>query len=153
MKTLADKIRLLRYAMGESQETFAGECELNTKTISQIECENTDPKLSTLHKIARHTNCEIADLLRNDAPATWSYRIREDEIADESGRTRMGYGVEVVEVNQYGVAGKVIRSFPDLSDNRRSMQRFAALCQVSDLYPDQLPEVIDNLLAELGTAR
>lgn len=59
---LAKRVRALRDAYGESQEVFAEHVGITTKLLSLIENGQTDPKLSTLQKIAAYTNLTVTDL-------------------------------------------------------------------------------------------
>ena len=60
---LAKKVKRLRRNMRESQIDFAGNCDISVETLSLIERERTDPKLSTIQKIAAYANCSVSKLL------------------------------------------------------------------------------------------
>ena len=55
------KIRKLRH---QSQIDFAAECGISTETLSLLERQKGDPKLSTIQKIALYIDCDPADLIR-----------------------------------------------------------------------------------------
>ena len=47
-----------------NQEEFAARCGISKETLSLIERENTDPRLSTIQKIVSFLNDTVSDLLR-----------------------------------------------------------------------------------------
>ena len=63
-EALSANIKQLRKTIHQSQIEFAAECGISTETLSLIERQKADPKLSTLQKIAAYTNCEVSDLLK-----------------------------------------------------------------------------------------
>lgn len=65
---LAKKLKKIRQEMNESQIDFAAHCDLCPEILSKIENERTDPKISTLQKIAAYTDRTVSDLLRKDEP-------------------------------------------------------------------------------------
>ena len=60
---LAKNVRKIRKEMKLSQLEFALECGISIDIVSQIEREKTNPRLSTLQKIAAYTGQRVADLL------------------------------------------------------------------------------------------
>ena len=60
---LSRNVRKIRKEMKLSQLEFALECDVSLDIISQIERERTNPRLSTLQKIAAYTGKRVADLL------------------------------------------------------------------------------------------
>ena len=60
---LAKHIRKVRKEMKLSQLEFSLECGISIDIISQIERQKTNPRLSTLQKIAAYTGQRVADLL------------------------------------------------------------------------------------------
>lgn len=60
---LAKNVRKIRKEMKLSQLAFALECGISLDIVSQIEREKTNPRLSTLQKIAAYTGQRVADLL------------------------------------------------------------------------------------------
>lgn len=61
-KILAENLKKIRKDMKKSQMEFAAECGISTEILSLIEREKTDPKLSTLKKIAAYTDHTVAEL-------------------------------------------------------------------------------------------
>ncbi len=60
---LSRNVRKIRKEMKLSQLEFALECGISLDIVSQIEREKTNPRLSTLQKIAAYTGQRVADLL------------------------------------------------------------------------------------------
>lgn len=65
---VADRIRKLRRKLKINQADFAYNCGLSTETISLIEREETDIKLSTLQKIASYTGLSVSELVDTTTP-------------------------------------------------------------------------------------
>ena len=65
---LADRLRKIRRKLKENQAEFAAKCDISTDTLSLIEREQTDVKLSTLQKIASYTGLSVSDLLDTTTP-------------------------------------------------------------------------------------
>ena len=63
---LADRIRKYRDAQEKNQFDMASEMGLSTEEISLLERGKTDPKLSTLQKIAAHMGITVSELLKID---------------------------------------------------------------------------------------
>ncbi len=64
VKALAEKSKQIRKEMKESQMEFAYHCGICTETLSLIEREMADPRLSTVQKIAAYSNRTVAELLQ-----------------------------------------------------------------------------------------
>lgn len=62
-EALALNVKRIRKEMKLSQLEFALECGLSMEIISMIECQKTDPKLSTIQKIAAFTGQTPSELL------------------------------------------------------------------------------------------
>ena len=62
-EALALNVKRIRKEMKLSQLEFALECGLSMEIISMIECQKTDPKLSTIQKIAAFTGYTPSELL------------------------------------------------------------------------------------------
>lgn len=62
-QALAQRIKKIRKQMKETQFDFADHCGINVDTLSQIENEKTDVRLSTAQKIAAYTNLTVSQLL------------------------------------------------------------------------------------------
>ena len=60
---LAKNVRRIRTQMKMSQLKFAMECDISLDILSMIEREQTNPRLSTLQKIAAYTGKTVAELL------------------------------------------------------------------------------------------
>lgn len=65
-KILAENLKKIRKNMKKSQMEFAAECGISTEILSLIEREKTDPKLSTIQKIAAYTDYTVAELVTKD---------------------------------------------------------------------------------------
>ena len=60
---LSKNVKRLRTQMKMSQLRFAMECDISLDILSLIEREKTNPRLSTLQKIAAYTGKTVAELL------------------------------------------------------------------------------------------
>ncbi len=65
---VADRLRKIRRKLKENQADFAANCDISTDTLSLIEREQTDIKLSTLQKIAAYTGLTVSELLDTTTP-------------------------------------------------------------------------------------
>lgn len=65
---VADRIIILRRRLKENQADFAANCGVSTETISLIERQKTDIKLSTMQKIAAYTGLTVSELLDTTTP-------------------------------------------------------------------------------------
>ncbi len=63
LKNIADNIRLLRTKHRISQELLAEKIQMSNQQISSIENELSEPKLSTIIKIAEVFNVTVNDLI------------------------------------------------------------------------------------------
>ena len=63
---LARKIKTIRADMQESQMDFAAHCGISTEALSLLERERSDPKLSTIQKVAAYADYTVSDLLRTE---------------------------------------------------------------------------------------
>ena len=61
---LSENIKLLRKQMQLSQMEFAASCGISTEILSLLEREQTDPKLSTIQKVAAYVGCDAYELIR-----------------------------------------------------------------------------------------
>ena len=61
-EALAKRVKELRKAMNENQIEFAEHCGLNVATLSRIECEKDDVRLSTAQKIAAYSGLTVSQL-------------------------------------------------------------------------------------------
>ena len=55
--------RIRKKVLNFSQEEFAAYCGISTETLSILECQKGDPRLSTIQKIAAYLDCEVVELL------------------------------------------------------------------------------------------
>ena len=62
-RILAQKSKEIRREMHERQMEFAYHCGICTETLSLIEREKADPRLSTVQKIAAYANKTVSELL------------------------------------------------------------------------------------------
>lgn len=60
---LAKNLKVIRKKMKKSQIDFAAECGISKEILSLMERQKTDPKLSTIQKVAAYTDCSVAELL------------------------------------------------------------------------------------------
>ena len=65
---LSDRLRKIRRKLKQNQADFAAHCDISTDTLSLIEREQTDVKLSTLQKIASYTGLTVSELLDLNTP-------------------------------------------------------------------------------------
>lgn len=63
---LARNIKAMRKRMRESQIEFAAHCGISTEALSLLEREQSDPKLSTMQKVAAYTDRTVSDLLNTE---------------------------------------------------------------------------------------
>lgn len=61
-EALAKRVKAIRKAMDENQLEFADHCGLNVETLSRIECQKDDVRLSTAQKIAAYTGLTVSQL-------------------------------------------------------------------------------------------
>ena len=66
LEALARNLKLIRKVKKMNQENFAFECGISIETLSLLECEKVDPKLSTIQKIAAYVGCETPELLKKN---------------------------------------------------------------------------------------
>ena len=66
LRILSRKSKKARKQMKLNHEEFAARCGISKETLSLIERENTDPRLSTIQKIASFLNYTVSDLLKID---------------------------------------------------------------------------------------
>lgn len=60
---LSKKVKEIRQAMNETQFDFAEHCGISVDTLSFIERERTDLRLSTIQKIAAYADMTVSELL------------------------------------------------------------------------------------------
>ena len=74
--TLASNLKVIRKEMGETQEIFAWHCDMSVEELSLLERRRSDPKLSTLQKVASYTNLTVSELLDRTTPITKKLKER-----------------------------------------------------------------------------
>lgn len=65
-ETLARNIKLIRKVKRINQADFAKGCGISPETITAIENQKCDPKLSTLQRIAKYAGCNMPELLKKE---------------------------------------------------------------------------------------
>jgi transcriptional regulator with XRE-family HTH domain len=64
LQKLGKNIAKYRYIKGLSQDGLAYEAEIGERTVSRIESGETDPRFTTLLKIAETLGVELTDLMK-----------------------------------------------------------------------------------------
>ena len=62
-EALSKRVKTIRKAMEENQFEFAEHCGIDVATLSKIECQKTDVRLSTAQKIASYVNLTVSQLV------------------------------------------------------------------------------------------
>lgn len=62
-EALAKRVKAIRKLMDENQIEFAEHCGINVETLSLIEREQSDVRLSTTQKIAAYAGITVSQLL------------------------------------------------------------------------------------------
>lgn len=62
-EALSKRLKKIRKDTHENQMDFAENCGVSVETLSLIECQKADPKLSTMQKIAAYINMTVSQLL------------------------------------------------------------------------------------------
>ena len=76
---LAKNTRRIRKELKETQENFAAHCGIGTGTLNAIERELSDPKLSSIQKIAAYVDRTVPELLsKEETNETLSAEVRHD---------------------------------------------------------------------------
>lgn len=61
--SLSERIKKLRKELKENQADFAYHCGISIETLSLIEREKTDVRLSTIQKIGSYSNLTVSELV------------------------------------------------------------------------------------------
>lgn len=69
---LSRNLKEIRHLLGESQVDFAVHCGISIEILSLLERQKTDPKLSTLSKIAAYTGLTVSELLDSENPINFA---------------------------------------------------------------------------------
>ena len=142
-EVLAKKLKELRKMMDLSQMELAAECGISTETLSLLERQKVDPKLSTIQKIAAFANCEVVDLLKVERgdKANCIYKLGTGYVFDEDGNAVVTYGIVVVDSD-----GNIFETIPDVFLDQMRAERFIHLCNAEKLELIHLPDVIEDEL-------
>ena len=65
-EALAHNLKLIRKVKQINQEDFAAECGISVETLSLLECEKVDFRMTTLQKIAAYVGCETPELIKKN---------------------------------------------------------------------------------------
>lgn len=63
---ISNNLKRIRKELGESQLDFAANCDISVEELSLLERGRSDPKMSTLQKIAAYIGQPVAYLLTED---------------------------------------------------------------------------------------
>ena len=83
-EALALNVKRIRKEMKLSQLEFAAECGISMVLLSLIECQKTDPKLSTIQKIAAFTGYTPSELLTLSEEKNNDNKIHPTQIPADS---------------------------------------------------------------------
>lgn len=76
---LSNNLKRIRKELKETQADFAAHCGLGTGTYNAIENKRSDPKLSSIQKIAAYTAKTVPELLsKEETNETLSAEVRHD---------------------------------------------------------------------------
>ena len=75
---LSKNVKNFRSKLNLSQMDFAALCGVSTEILSLIEREKSNPRLSTIQKIAAYLGCSVAELLSKEDDNTELF-IRLDD--------------------------------------------------------------------------
>lgn len=65
-------LKRIRKELGESQLDFAANCDISVEELSLLERGKSDPKMSTLQKIAAYIGQPVAYLLTEDGSMVYT---------------------------------------------------------------------------------
>ena len=131
--------------MHESQMEFAAHCGISTEALSLLEREQSDPKLSTIQKVAAYADRTVPTYYKRNEEWLMHcvYKMIVTKEQDEQGRCYIGYGIEAS-----GTERQLLQRVPDLFMDRDRGEQFVNLCNIEEVDIIHLFEVIDNALAE-----
>lgn len=143
-QALSDNLKQVRQIMKLSQIDFAASCGISVEILSLIERQKTDPKLSTIQKIAAYIGCEVVDLLKPKGVQLmgYTYKLREDVIENEDGQSFQVYGVTV----SNNVSGETEETYPDIFFDKTQAESFVTFCNSEELDISRLPDAIEDIL-------
>lgn len=143
-EALAKKLKELRKKMDLSQMELAAECGISTETLSLIERQKADPRLSTIQKIAAFADCEVTELLKVERRDKLNciYKLGSGYIFDEDGNAVVTYGIVAVDSE-----GNILKSVPDVFLDKAQAEKFIRLCNSQKLELIHLLDVIEDELS------
>lgn len=62
MTLLAGNVKAIRKKLKQSQAEFVFNCDISVETLSLIEREKTNPRLSSVQKVAAYSGVSVRDL-------------------------------------------------------------------------------------------
>lgn len=62
MTLLAGNVKAIRKKLKQSQAEFVFNCDISVETLSLIEREKTNPRLSSIQKVAAYSGVSVRDL-------------------------------------------------------------------------------------------
>ena len=62
MTLLAGNVKAIRKKLKQSQAEFVFNCDISVETLSLIEREKTNPRLSSIQKVAAYSGVSVKDL-------------------------------------------------------------------------------------------
>lgn len=80
MKTVAEKIRLLRLQRGLSQENLADSLRISTTAYGDIERGKTDLTLSRLYQIAEILKVGVVFFIEDNTPSSFQQELQQLEL-------------------------------------------------------------------------
>ena len=145
IKILAQKVKKIRREMRESQIVFAANCGISTEILSLIENERSNPRLSTMQKIAAHTNYTVSELLKNESKRLndmkYLYQVNTNVIINDKNKNAFyTYGVDVLYKKE------TILSIPNISDSYSMVYQLVKKCNVYGLDVIHITDVIEDTL-------
>lgn len=140
LEALSNNLKEIRHIMELSQISLAANCGISVEILSLIERQKTDPKLSTIQKIAAFVDCEVVDLLKPKVVEylKYEYSLRKDVIKSEEGEQFPVYGLNVSDTE----SGKTEDTYPDLFFDKESAEAFIAFCNSEEIDISHLPDAI-----------
>lgn len=83
IEALSKNLKQIRNELNQSQMEFAAACGISTEILSLIERQKSDPRLSTIQKIAAYVGCDVADLLTKGDDNNGTFVSAPDRHRDE----------------------------------------------------------------------
>ncbi len=73
IEILSFNLKKIRRELDESQIDFAANCGISVEELSLLERGRSDPKMSTLQKIAAYTGKTVSELLTEDGDMVYTF--------------------------------------------------------------------------------